>query len=318
MSDQAIRGRKVDCLRCRQVGRIDRKIDRPAQDAPVARTQVEPHDAVDHVRCATDEDGKAIADLDIADAAKRQGDFSQDQARRIESRQAPGAVLHEAADEVAVCFEAIGADAEIPLGAAEFGGHRLQRIDADITNEDDLAQLADATQAVDALHLVINAAGVLHGGALAPEKTIEQASRSSFERVFALNAFAPLLLAKVLLPQLCRGQPAVFASLSARVGSIGDNRAGGWYAYRASKAAQNQLLKTFAIEWKRRNPHGTCLLLHPGTVDTPLSAPFQSKVPADRLFDPQRAATQLLQIIAGRGPADSGRFIAWDGQDIPW
>ena len=197
-------------------------------------------------------------------------------------------------------------------------GQRLQRIDADITNEDDLAQLADAAQAVDALHLVINAAGVLHGAALAPEKTIEQASRSSFERVFALNAFAPLLLAKVLLPQLCRGQPAVFASLSARVGSIGDNRAGGWYAYRASKAAQNQLLKTFAIEWKRRNPHGTCLLLHPGTVDTPLSAPFQSKVPADRLFDPQRAATQLLQIIAGRGPADSGRFIAWDGQDIPW
>ncbi len=197
-------------------------------------------------------------------------------------------------------------------------GQRLHRVDADITNEDDLAQLAQATQAVDALHLVINAAGVLHGAALAPEKSIEQTSRSSFERVFALNAFAPLLLAKVLLPQLCRGQPAVFASLSARVGSIGDNRAGGWYAYRASKAAQNQLLKTLAIEWKRRNPRGTCLLLHPGTVDTPLSAPFQSKVPADRLFDPQRAATQLLHVIAQSTPQDSGRFVAWDGKDIPW
>lgn len=197
-------------------------------------------------------------------------------------------------------------------------GQRLQLIDADITNEDDLSNLARATGVVDALHLVINAAGVLHGAALAPEKSIEQASMSSLERVFAINAFAPLLLAKALLAQLCRGQPAVFASLSARVGSIGDNRAGGWYAYRASKAAQNQLLKTFAIEWKRRNPRGTCLLLHPGTVDTRLSAPFQSKVPAGRLFDPQRAANQLLQIIAQSAPQDSGRFLAWDGQDIPW
>ena len=197
-------------------------------------------------------------------------------------------------------------------------GERLQRVDADITNEDDLAILKDATRELDALHLVINAAGILHEDALAPEKSIEQASMSTFERVFAINAFAPLLLAKALLPQLCRGQPAVFASLSARVGSISDNRAGGWYAYRASKAAQNQLMKTFAIEWKRRNTLGTCLLLHPGTVDTPLSAPFQSNVPADQLFDPRRAAIQLLGIIAGAVPQDSGRFIAWDGQDIPW
>lgn len=197
-------------------------------------------------------------------------------------------------------------------------GERLRLLDADITDESDLTKLADATRAIDALHLVINAAGVLHGDAFAPEKAIEQVNASSLERVFAINAFAPLLLAKVLLPQLCRGQPAVFASLSARVGSISDNRAGGWYAYRASKAAQNQLMKTFAIEWKRRNPLGICLLLHPGTVDTPLSAPFQAKVPAERLFDPKRAAAQLLAIIAGSGPQDTGRFIAWDGQDIPW
>lgn len=197
-------------------------------------------------------------------------------------------------------------------------GDRLIRMDADITCEDELARMAKATQTVDALHLVINAAGVLHGDALVPEKAIEHANKASFEKVFALNAFAPLLLAKALLPQLCRGQPAVFASLSARVGSIGDNRAGGWYAYRASKAAQNQLMKTFSIEWKRRNPMGTCLVLHPGTVDTPLSAPFQSKVPAERLFDAQRAANQLLQLIAHSTPADSGRFIAWDGTEIPW
>ncbi len=197
-------------------------------------------------------------------------------------------------------------------------GERLQRLDADITCEADLAHVADAAQTAGALHLVINAAGVLHGDGLLPEKSIEQVRSATLERVFALNAFAPLLLAKALLPQLCRGQPATFASLSARVGSIGDNHAGGWYAYRASKAAQNQLMKTFSIEWKRRNPRSTCLLLHPGTVDTPLSAPFQSRVPAARLFDPWRAAAQLLKIIAESTPEDSGRFIGWDGQDIPW
>ncbi len=197
-------------------------------------------------------------------------------------------------------------------------GERLQCVSADITDEGDLSRLASTVQGVDALHLVFNAAGILHGEGLAPEKSIQQVSGASLERVFALNAFAPVLLAKALMPQLCRGQPAVFASLSARVGSIGDNRTGGWYAYRASKAAQNQLLRTFAIEWKRRNPLGICLSLHPGTVDTPLSAPFQARVPADKLFDPDRAAAQLLKVIAASSPADTGRFVAWDGQKIPW
>lgn len=195
---------------------------------------------------------------------------------------------------------------------------KLLPIDADITNESDLQRLAQATNVVDALHLVINSAGILHANGLAPEKSIEQVTTASLERVFALNAFAPLLLAQGLLPLLCQKQPAVFASLSARVGSIGDNRAGGWYAYRASKAAQNQLLRTFSIEWKRRNPQGICLLLHPGTVDTPLSSPFQARVPAQKLFHTDRAANQLLQIIASSTPADSGRFIAWDGLDVPW
>ena len=195
---------------------------------------------------------------------------------------------------------------------------KLRLVDADITSESDLQRAAAATDPFDALHLVVNAAGVLHGPGIAPEKSIEQASAANFERVFALNAFAPLLLAKALLPKLCRKQPAIFASLSARVGSIGDNRAGGWYAYRASKTAQNQLLKTFSIEWRRRNPQSTCLLLHPGTVDTPLSAPFQSNVPAHKLFDPNKAAEQLLGIIASSSPADSGSFVAWDGTEVPW
>lgn len=157
---------------------------------------------------------------------------------------------------------------------------------------------------------------MLHGDGIRPEKSVAQVRRAALEQVFALNAFAPILLAQALLPLLTG--TCMFASLSARVGSIGDNRLGGWYAYRASKAAQNQLMKTFAIELARRNPQACCLLLHPGMVDTALSAPFQANVPAERLFTPPRAAAQLLGIIARATPADSGRFIAWDGTNIPW
>ena len=198
-------------------------------------------------------------------------------------------------------------------------GERLQLIDADLTNDDDLGRLAAAvSERTGALHLVINAAGMLHGAGIEPEKAIEQVSRANLEQVFALNAFGPILLAKALMPVLGHGRPAVFASLSARVGSIGDNRAGGWYAYRASKAAQNQLMKTFAIELARRNRHACCLMLHPGTVDTPLSAPFQARVAPDALFSTERAALQLLEIIARSTAEDSGRFIAWDGSAVTW
>jgi NAD(P)-dependent dehydrogenase (short-subunit alcohol dehydrogenase family) len=201
----------------------------------------------------------------------------------------------------------------------ETHGERLVLLDADITDEGDLQTLRDTVSSrTDVLDRVINAAGLLHAADLQPEKSLEQISRDNLQRVFALNAFAPILLAKALMPLLCHGQAAVFASLSARVGSIGDNRSGGWYAYRASKAAQNQLMKTFAIELARRNRSACCLLLHPGTVDTPLSAPFQARVPPEKLFTTDTAATQLLKIIAGSTATDNGRFIAWDGTDVPW
>ena len=196
---------------------------------------------------------------------------------------------------------------------------RLHPLNADITSEADLEKLSDALrQRADALHLVVNAAGILHASELRPEKSLEQVTLASLQRVFAINAFAPILLAKALIPLLAHAKPAVFASLSARVGSIGDNRSGGWYAYRASKASQNQLLKTLSIEMARRNPSACCVLLHPGTVDTPLSAPFQARVPSDRLFSTERAATQLLDIIAGCTREQTGRFLAWDESEIPW
>ena len=110
----------------------------------------------------------------------------------------------------------------------------------------------------------------------------------------------------------------MFASLSARVGSIEDNRLGGWFSYRASKAAQNMILKTAAIEAARKWPHLVVLALHPGTVDTNLSAPFSTRVPDDQLFTTTQAATYLARVIETRTPEDSGGFFAWDGKPIPW
>ena len=119
-------------------------------------------------------------------------------------------------------------------------------------------------------------------------------------------------------PCLPRQEPCHFASLSARVGSIGDNRLGGWYAYRGANAAQNQLLRTLALEWQRRLPLACVSLLHPGTTATALSAPFRGSVPAEQLFTPQRAAGHLLDVIKGLGPEQSGSFWAWDATAIPW
>ena len=206
----------------------------------------------------------------------------------------------------------------LALLQARHGAH-LHAISADLTTDAGLdAILAGIRAHCGDIHLVVNCAGLLHGDGLRPEKSLAMLDRDALERSFALNAFAPVLLVRALLPLLAPDAPRVVASLSARVGSIGDNRLGGWYAYRAAKAAQNQLLRTLAIEWQRTHPKATCVLLHPGTVDTPLSQPFQARVAADALFTPARAARQLLDIIAGLTPADSGRFIAWDGSTIPW
>lgn len=198
-------------------------------------------------------------------------------------------------------------------------GARLQRIAVDLADADAIARAsADIAQRTDVVHLLFNAAGVLHAPGLAPEKSLADVSADALRRVFAINTFAPLLLVQALRPLLPKSEPAVLASLSARVGSIGDNRLGGWYAYRASKAAQNQLWRTLAVELARTHARACCVLLHPGTVDTALSQPFQANVPAAQLFTPERAARQLLEIVARVKAADTGRFYAWDGSEVPW
>lgn len=198
-------------------------------------------------------------------------------------------------------------------------GARVELLRCDVCEEPSVEALGFALAARGGrLHLVINTAGLLHDTDLAPEKTVRQVTLASLQRAFAVNAFGSILLARELLPRLAQSEPVVFASLSARVGSIGDNHLGGWYAYRASKAAQNQLLRSFAIELSRLNRRSIVLALHPGTVDTALSQPFSASVAADKRFTPEFAASCLLDVIAARTPADSGCFFAWDGKPIPW
>ena len=198
-------------------------------------------------------------------------------------------------------------------------GPPLQDLSLDLERDADLEALTDCLRAeAGDLRLVVNATGRLHGPGLVPEKRLRQVERSALMEQFTINAIAPVLLARAVEPLLGRDRPLHFASLSARVGSIGDNRSGGWYSYRAAKAAQNQLLKSLSIEWRRRLPLATVTLLHPGTTDTALSKPFQTFVPPEKLFTPQRAAEQLVDVLLAQGPEDSGAFLAWDGQPIDW
>lgn len=203
---------------------------------------------------------------------------------------------------------------------------RLAIVGVDVAEPSSLRVMAEEVSKVTSrLDQVINTVGVLHeaaGGegvpALRPEKALSQLRADTLARSFAVNAWAPILLAQALQPLFSRQQPFVFASLSARVGSIGDNQLGGWYSYRAAKAAQNQLLKTWAIELSRTHPLATVLILHPGTTDTELSKPFSAHVAPDKLFSAERVARDLLAVMAARGPADSGEFFDWANEPVPW
>ena len=165
---------------------------------------------------------------------------------------------------------------------------------------------------------VVVASGLLSNVAgIAPEKSWRALDATTLATLFAVNSIGPALLAKHLLPLLPRHGRAIFAALSARVGSIEDNRRGGWYGYRASKAALNMLLKSLALELTRRAPAALCVGLHPGTVDTALSKPFQSAVPEQQLFTPAQSALCLLEVLDGLQDSDTGGVFAWDGSRVP-
>ncbi|MGF1542292.1 MAG: SDR family NAD(P)-dependent oxidoreductase [Pleurocapsa sp.] len=214
-------------------------------------------------------------------------------------------------------------------------GHRLKCLQVDVTVESQIVQAIELLkQEVTELHLVIYCVGVLHGaykprgrlagtdpyeGKLSPEKSLKQIEPENLIYSFQVNSIGAVLLAKHLMPLFKKTtQRSIFACISAKVGSIGDNRLGGWYGYRASKAALNMLLKTTAIEYSRRCPKTIVVALHPGTTDTKLSQPFQKNVPEDKLFPVEHTVKLLSQVIANLELKDSGEFFAWDGSKLPW
>lgn len=189
----------------------------------------------------------------------------------------------------------------------------------DATQESDIAQQVAHMQAQSgAVDLLINCVGILHEGDMQPEKSLRQLEATQLLHYFQVNSIPTALLAKHLQPLLKKSPSSVFTTISAKIGSIEDNRLGGWYGYRASKAALNMFLKTIAIEYSRKNPRTAVVALHPGTTDTRLSQPFQRNVPPEKLFSVDRTVEQLLQIIDRLTVADTGSFFNWDGSPLPW
>lgn len=183
----------------------------------------------------------------------------------------------------------------------------------DLTNE---ASIEAAAASIGKLDLIIIATGMLHNDAVQPEKSFRTQSADAYARAFAINATGPALIGKHFLPLLPRDRRCVFAALSARVSSVSDNRLGGWHAYRAAKAGLNMILRNFAVELGRTHKEAVIAGLHPGTVATPLSQPFQRNVEPAKLFTPEFSAERMLSVLDTLTPADSGNLFAYDGQRI--
>ncbi len=205
------------------------------------------------------------------------------------------------------------------LNLAANNSNKLICLKMDITDESSIIQGIQAISSeIKKIHLVIYCVGMLHQGALQPEKSLRQINSENLINYFQVNSIGAVLLAKHLMPLLRHKEGSIFASISAKVGSIGDNRLGGWYGYRASKAALNMFLKTISIEYSRRCPKTIVVALHPGTTDTRLSQPFQKNVPPEKLFSVEKTVNLLLEVMAGLKLADSGEFFSWDGSRLPY
>lgn len=186
----------------------------------------------------------------------------------------------------------------------------------DLTDEDSIATAAEQAAQDGELDLILVTTGILHEDEMMPEKGLRDLDMETMQHVFAINTFGVALIAKHFLPHIPKDRRSIFAALSARVGSIGDNRIGGWYSYRASKAALNMILKNAAIETGRRYKQAIIMGLHPGTVDSHLSEPFQKRVPEGKLFSPDYAVSCLLKVMDDATPDQSGTCFAWDGEII--
>ena len=203
---------------------------------------------------------------------------------------------------------------ELPHCASVQELHRHSHPALDFADEASVAEAARRLAAGPPLHLVINAAGTLHSDTFMPEKKLDDLHYAQMRATFEANTFGPALVLRHFTPLLARDR-AIIALLSAKVGSIGDNRLGGWYSYRASKAAMNMMVKTAAIEVARTQPNSVLVALHPGTVSSRLSQPFKGA----QIGRPARdAAADMLRVLDGLAPASSGSFRSYNGAELPW
>ncbi|MEO1657811.1 MAG: SDR family NAD(P)-dependent oxidoreductase [Pseudomonadota bacterium] len=210
----------------------------------------------------------------------------------------------------------VGEVVAVSRRAVDAGG-KVRAIGYDPSDEASVADAAEAASDGKPVHLVLVATGTLHGTTYQPEKALRQLDPGAFLEVMRINALLPALIAKASVAHLDKDR-SVFAALSARVGSISDNGLGGWHSYRASKAALNMLLRNIAIETARRNKGAVIVGVHPGTVDTSLSEPFQGNVPESKLFTPNRSAGEMLRVVDGLTPNATGHCFDYAGKMIPF
>lgn len=187
----------------------------------------------------------------------------------------------------------------------------------DVADEASVRAAADRVAQEGPVSLILVASGQLHGPGIVPEKALKSLDPAAMAHLYAVNTIGPALVAKHFVPLMPRKGRSVFAALSARVGSIGDNRLGGWYSYRASKAALNQVLRTLSVEVRRTHPDAIVAGLHPGTVRTALSHPFRPDPDNPDTVTPGAAAAHLLTVLDGLTPTESGAIFAWDGHPVP-
>ena len=198
-------------------------------------------------------------------------------------------------------------------------GERLVCLELDVTNETQIeSALKQVKSEVNELHLALYCVGVLHEGDISPEKSLRHLNAENLLYTFHVNSIGAAIVAKHLAPIFGRNTHSIFAAISAKVGSIGDNRLGGWYGYRASKAALNMFMRTTAIEFGRRCPNTIVVALHPGTTDTRLSKPFQDNVPEEQLFSVEKTVNLLTGVMSKLTLEDSGTFYSWNGSELPW
>ncbi len=242
-------------------------------------------------------------------------------------------IMSDLEDTVAVVWGGGGLGCALAKELASRGGHSstvlvarrpvnmdlggVKVLQADIFKQGEVDGIVEVLRSLGQPVTVISAIGLLHSGELQPEKSLRQLDAENLRSVLDVNVVAPSMLARHFLPLMPRKRRTVFAALSARVGSISDNRLGGWYAYRASKAALNMMLRTISIEWRRTNPDAVCLGLHPGTVDTELSKPFQRGVPEEKLFTPQKSAAMLVDVVEQATAGQSGGVFDYAGKRVP-